>query len=453
MDWDQTPKKEVEPWEIPDRPIVRPGETSNTSAQYQQYLDGEREAPPKPRRRPPARQPRPKQSSAVSEVLRQIRAAEFSANAAALTYAVMGTLLLPMAAHRLIAAFLPFAAGAMAFDPETELLCGVLPVFFFLLALGLWRRSRFAALTGLVLSLAVLGSGLSELPEAAMLHLAAGGRLLPLSLFAVVAVLGAVGVAGAFRWHRLQKLVLAGEPLGARHPTRWLPRTAWGKVVFILAFLAGLAAAAALTFTVYHTVNEIAARAVPEEEPILLESEAPEREPEEFFGENALDSLFGHADPDGPDPAGWETRSPEGLGLSLPLPGSMEMYGGSDYSFWSYNGEETAFSLEVGYYDLGETSLGSRLYTEEELVELYRAFLSEDSDYEEEAVPFFTGTSPAGDFFGENSMQDRDLGYTYAARVFLRDDRLYEIEYCRYDLDGWDQSFEDTVRSYFDQIE
>ena len=79
----------------------------------------------------------------------------------------------------------------MAFDPETELLCGVLPVFFFLLALGLWRRSRFAALTGLVLSLAVLGSGLSELPEAAMLHLAAGGRLLPLSLFAVVAVLGA----------------------------------------------------------------------------------------------------------------------------------------------------------------------------------------------------------------------------------------------------------------------
>ena len=71
MDWDQTPKKEVEPWEIPDRPIVRPGETSNTSAQYQQFLDGEREAPPKPRRRSPARQPRPKQSSAVSEVLRQ----------------------------------------------------------------------------------------------------------------------------------------------------------------------------------------------------------------------------------------------------------------------------------------------------------------------------------------------------------------------------------------------
>ena len=97
MDWDQPPKKEVEPWEIPDRPIVRPGETLNASAQYQQFLDGEREAPPKPRRRPPARQPRPKQSSAVSEVLRQIRAAELSANAAALTYAVMGTLLLPLA--------------------------------------------------------------------------------------------------------------------------------------------------------------------------------------------------------------------------------------------------------------------------------------------------------------------------------------------------------------------
>ena len=111
MDWDQTPKKRSSPGKSRTGPSCAPVRRRTPRRSISNFWTANAKRPRSraagPRRASPGRS----SSSAVSEVLRQIKAAEVFRQRGRPYIAVIGTLLLPLAAHRLIAAFLPLCGG------------------------------------------------------------------------------------------------------------------------------------------------------------------------------------------------------------------------------------------------------------------------------------------------------------------------------------------------------
>ena len=120
----------------------------------------------------------------------------------------------------------------------------LMSLFWLLLALGLWRKSRVMAVIGLVWSVLLLGGvalgfweGMPQLPF-------------------ILVVLAVLGVIGSFRYQKMRRLVVAGEPLADRKPHEWVPQSVIGKVgavalcLFLVGSLALVAAAGVLNVRV-----------------------------------------------------------------------------------------------------------------------------------------------------------------------------------------------------------
>ena len=209
MNWKDN--QELEPWDIPDRPLEPNKNTpSAPSAGAQWTRSFQQNAPARPKRNVPPPRTNPRRD----EFQRKLKASVSLANVAAVTYGVLGGL------QFLLAALLALLDAADALPPDVFIFYGaesgtlvsgliafiaLMSLFWLLLALGLWRKSRVMAVIGLVWSVLLLGGvalgfweGMPQLPF-------------------ILVVLAVLGVIGSFRYQKMRRLVVAGEESRLAH--------------------------------------------------------------------------------------------------------------------------------------------------------------------------------------------------------------------------------------------
>ena len=436
MNWNDN--QELEPWDIPDRPLEPNKNTpSAPSAGAQWTRSFQQNTPARPKRNVPPPRTNPRRD----EFQRKLKASVSLANVAAVTYGVLGGL------QFLLAALLALLDAADALPPDVFIFYGaesgtlvsgliafiaLMSLFWLLLALGLWRKSRVMAVIGLVWSVLLLGGvalgfweGMPQLPF-------------------ILVVLAVLGVIGSFRYQKMRRLVVAGEPLADRKPHEWVPQSVIGKVgaVALCLFLVG---SLALVAAGASQLGGVAA--------LLPETELAARM-EEFVSfpvseeEASADDWDTQAPADGADPAGWAQTPLPGTTLSMPLPSVITLSEDEETSRLYYDGDNYDFSMDVLWMHLGDA-----VYTEEEAFEALKNTLDGYGEYGDETIvqPVFTGETEDGILYAQLSVEG-ESGYVYAMRAFLYDDVYGLISYDRYDLDGWSEAFEDAAASCFDGL-
>ena len=145
MNWKDN--QELEPWDIPDRPLEPNKNTPSAPSAGAQWTSSFRQnAPARPKRNVPPPRTNPRRD----EFQRKLKASVSLANVAAVTYGVLGGL------QFLLAALLALLDAADALPPDVFIFYGaesgtlvsgliafiaLMSLFWLLLALGLWRKS------------------------------------------------------------------------------------------------------------------------------------------------------------------------------------------------------------------------------------------------------------------------------------------------------------------------
>ena len=442
MNWSDN--RNLEPWEIPDRSLEPNENAPDQSAGAQWTRSLQKRTGRHPHRAAPKANPR------RDAFQRSLRAASSLTNAAAVTYGVLGGLQFLLAAVLTLAdavgelppeIFSFYGAESAALTSGLIALIALMSLFWLLLALGLWRKSRAAAVIGLVWSVLLFVSSVlglwGETPQ----------------VFVILVILAILGVIGAFRYRKLRRLVVAGEPLADRKPHEWVPQSAIGKVGAV-ALCLGLAGSLALAAAGAPQLGGVAS--------LLPETELASRLQDLGEGLGELSVPDYDAEPpqeDTPpdstspdvnlDPASWIDTPLPGTPLSIPMPSVLTIEEEEDYTSIYYGGDNYDLGFSVFWFELPQG--GS--YTEEETSLMLESMLEGYGSYEGEAIasPPSEGKTDDGIFYRRISVACED-GYVYAVQSFLYDGIAGYVSYERYDLDEWSSSFEGAAKRLFDGI-
>lgn len=441
--------EELEPWELPDRPL-NPKEEEKPSSAGSQWVNRPANSQPAPKTAqkayevpPPntrqAGKPVTKQAATREELIGQFRTARRLSNLGAVGLACYALLFLALGA--LFA--LPRIREVYFWDEEkfawlVAAVASGAALVLFVLAFGFLKRNRVGAIAGMVVAILLLfTSGFWGFGGGTACFVA------PLLIFS------AMGLVGVLSYHRLNAAT-AGIPNDVTFSAK-APRTLGGTLLFLFFILCALGSVMLLTFSISsYQKEEEAAESWPEE--ISVVSEAPEPDPgdtvaPEWGVEEAEEPLPEESEPE-EKPLEWSLASIPDTGLAIPMPADMDFYEGDYYKeLSSSTGITYAYSVEWYTDDpLRADDKDTQLQTVQSLLEGYGSW--ED---ERIVVPVTTGETPDGIVYAQISVEC-DYGYVYTVRSFFYEDTVGRVSYTQFEPAEWSQEYETAVTNCFNQL-
>ncbi len=442
MSWNSN--RDLEPWELPDRPLNQTEEekTSSAGSQWVNRQENKRstkketkqayETPP-----PNVRQrsgPATKQASTQAELVSQFRTARRLSNLGAVGLACYALLFLALGAL-----FLLPEIREVYFWSFKELvwLYSAVPsgaaLVLFVLAFAYLKRNRAGAIAAMVIAILLLfTSGFWGIGGGTACFVA------PLLIFS------ALGLVGVLSYHRL-KAATAGIPSDVVFSAK-APRTLGGTMLFLFFILCALGSVMLLTFSISSYQKESESSELWPEE-ISVVSEAPEPDPgdtvaPEWGVEEAEEPLPEESAAE-EKPLEWSVAAIPDTDLAIPMPSDMELYEEESYrELFGSGGNTYAYSIEWSTDSRFES-----LDKDEALDAIGRLVGSNEGD-----VPQMTiDETQDGILYMQVSVQS-DYGYVYTIRSFFYGDTIGRVTYTQFEPAEWSQEYETAVTNCFNQL-
>lgn len=442
MSWNSN--RDLEPWELPDRPLNQTEEEKISSAgsQWVNRQENKRstkketkqayEIPP-----PNVRQrsgPATKQASTQAELVSQFRTARRLSNLGAVGLACYALLFLALGAL-----FLLPEIREVYFWSFKELvwLYSAVPsgaaLVLFVLAFAYLKRNRAGAIAAMVIAILLLfTSGFWGIGGGTACFVA------PLLIFS------ALGLVGVLSYHRL-KAATAGIPSDVVFSAK-APRTPGGTMLFLFFILCALGSVMLLTFSISSYQKESESSELWPEE-IGVVSEAPEPDPgdtvaPEWGVEEAEESLPEESAAE-EKPLEWSVAAIPDTDLAIPMPSDMELYEEESYrELFGSGGNTYAYSIEWSTDSRFES-----LDKDEALDAIGRLVGSNEGD-----VPQMTiDETQDGILYMQVSVQS-DYGYVYTIRSFFYGDTIGRVTYTQFEPPVWSEEYEAAVNACFNQL-
>lgn len=457
MSWNKN--EDLDPWELPDRPL-NPGEgETDTSAGAQWVRRQEKERAARKAARKAARQAAKKAASRQRgtpdpiplpsdwrrpsepakpgmtqlDFVKGFRSARRLANVGAVGVACYALLFLAIAA--LFA--LPRIREVYFWEEEgfagllTAILSGAALVLF-VLAFAFLKRNRAGAIAGMVVAILLLfTSGFWGF---------GGGTA---CFVAPLLFLSALGLVGVLNFHRLSAAA-AGIPHDVVFSAK-APRTLGGTMLFLFFILCALGSVLLLTFGI-SSYQQQPETLDPWAEDLTVVSEAPEPD----YGETAPAWDAEEPVEETPEesaaeekPLEWSMGSIPDTGLAIPMPSNMELYEEESYrELFGSGGNTYAYSIEW--------SIDSRFeaFDKDEALEAVGTMIG---SHEGDTSQMIIDETQDGILYMQVTVQS-DYGYVYTMRSFYYGDTIGRVTYTQFEPPVWSEEYQTAVNNCFNQL-
>lgn len=309
----------------------------------------------------------------------------------------------------------------------------------FVLAFAFLKRNRAGAIAALVVAILLLfTSGFWGF---------GGGTA---CFVAPLLFLSAMGLMGVLTFHRVSAAA-SGIPHDVVYSAK-APRTLGGTMLFLFFILCALGSVLLLTLSISSFQKEPEALDSWAED-LTVWSEAPEPEegetaPAWSVEEAEEETPEEEAEPELSEPFDWEMASLPDTGLAMPMPSNMELYEGDSYwELFGSGGNTYAYSIEW----MKDSQLGS--LNKDTAMEVIQGMLDGYGSAEDErvAVPVASGETQDGILYAQISVEC-DYGYVYTTRSFSYGDIIGWVTYTQFEPPVWSQEYETAVTDCFNQL-